>query len=167
MSEVVDTSGNLNSSLWFIQPGVMHSACKLNKQGDNIRPWCTPFPILSQCIVLCLVLIVASWPAYRFLRRQVRWSGIPIFLRIFLFVVIHTVNCFSLVTLQIFFPILWIVFTFLMVLFDKVLNFDDYNCSWFNCMCFGIIFENALPGPKSWRFTARPSKSFIELTLHA
>ena len=26
---------------------------------------------------------VASWPAYRFLRRQVRWSGIPISLRIF------------------------------------------------------------------------------------
>ena len=25
----------------------------------------------------------ASWPAYRFLRRQVRWSGIPISLRIF------------------------------------------------------------------------------------
>ena len=23
----------------------MHSACKLNKQGDNIQPWCTPFPI--------------------------------------------------------------------------------------------------------------------------
>ena len=31
----------------------------------------------------CLVLIIASWPAYRFLRRQVRWSGIPIYLRIF------------------------------------------------------------------------------------
>jgi len=26
---------------------------------------------------------VASWPTYRFLRRQVRWSGIPISLRIF------------------------------------------------------------------------------------
>ena len=32
---------------------------------------------------LCLVLTVASWPANRFLRRQVRWSGIPISLRIF------------------------------------------------------------------------------------
>ena len=31
----------------------------------------------------CPVLTVASWPAYRFLRRQVRWSGIPISLRIF------------------------------------------------------------------------------------
>ena len=26
---------------------------------------------------------VATWPAYRFCRRQVRWSGIPISLRIF------------------------------------------------------------------------------------
>ena len=39
-----------------------------------------------------------SWPAYRFLRRQVRWSGIPISLRIFLqFVVIHTIKGFSVV----------------------------------------------------------------------
>ena len=27
--------------------------------------------------VPCPVLTVASWPAYRFLKRQVRWSGIP------------------------------------------------------------------------------------------
>ena len=25
----------------------MNSAYKLNKQGDNIQPWCTPFPIFS------------------------------------------------------------------------------------------------------------------------
>ena len=62
---------------------MMYSAYKLNKQGDNIQPWCTPFPIWNQSIVPRLVLIVASWPAYRFLRRQVRWSGIPISLRIF------------------------------------------------------------------------------------
>ena len=29
------------------------------------------------------VLTVASWPAYMFLKRQVRWSGIPISWRIF------------------------------------------------------------------------------------
>ena len=28
-------------------------------------------------------LTVTSWPAYKFLRRQVRWSDIPIYLRIF------------------------------------------------------------------------------------
>ena len=31
----------------------------------------------------CEQPVIASWPAYRFLRSQVRWSGIPISLRIF------------------------------------------------------------------------------------
>ena len=53
---------------------MMNSACKLNTQGDNIQPWCTPFPIWNQSIVQCPVLTVASWHAYRFLKRQVRWS---------------------------------------------------------------------------------------------
>ena len=61
----------------------MYSVYKLNKQGYNIHPCCTPFPVLNQSVVPCLVLTVASWPAYRFLRRQVRWSGMPISLRIF------------------------------------------------------------------------------------
>ena len=54
---------------------MMYSAYKLNKQGDNIQPWRTPFPILYQSVP-CPVLTVASWPVYRFLKRQVRWSGI-------------------------------------------------------------------------------------------
>ena len=62
---------------------IMYSAYKLNKQGDNIQAWCAPFPIWNQSIVPCPVLTVASWPAYSFLRRQVRWSGIPISFRIF------------------------------------------------------------------------------------
>ena len=62
---------------------VMYSAYKLNKQGDNIQPWCTPFPIWNKSAVPCQVLTVASWPTYRFLRRQVRWSGIPISWKIF------------------------------------------------------------------------------------
>ena len=62
---------------------MMYSAYKLNKQGDNIQPWCTPFPIWNQSVVPCPVLTVASLPAYRFLRRQVRWSGSPISWRIF------------------------------------------------------------------------------------
>ena len=62
---------------------MMCSASKLNKQGDNIQPWCTPFPVWNQSFVPCPVLTVASWPPYRFLRRQVRWAGIPISLRIF------------------------------------------------------------------------------------
>ena len=53
---------------------MMYSAYKFNKQGDNIQPWCTPFPIWNQSVVPCPVLTVASWPAHRFLRRQIRWS---------------------------------------------------------------------------------------------
>ena len=62
---------------------IMYSAYKLNKQDDNIQPWRTPLLTWNQSVVPCLVLTVASWPAYRFLRRQVRWSGIHISLRIF------------------------------------------------------------------------------------
>ena len=62
---------------------MMYSAYKLNKQGDNMQLWHTPFPIWNQSVVLCPVLTVASWPAYKFHKRQVRWSGIPISFRIF------------------------------------------------------------------------------------
>ena len=76
---------------------MMYSAYKLNKQGDNIQPWRTPFLILNQSVVPCPVLTVASWSAYRFLRRQVRWFGIPISWRIFQFVVIYTVKGFDII----------------------------------------------------------------------
>ena len=62
---------------------MMYSAYKLNKQGNNTQPWRTPFPIWNLSVVPCLFLTVASWPPYRFLRRQVRWSGIPTSWRIF------------------------------------------------------------------------------------
>ena len=62
---------------------LIYSAYKLKKQSDNIKPWCTPFPIWNQSVVPSPVLTVASWPTYRFLKRQVRWSDIPISLRIF------------------------------------------------------------------------------------
>ena len=76
----------------------MYSAYKLNKQGDNIQPRCTPFLIWNQSIVPCPVLTAASWPAYRFLRRHVRWSGIPISWKIFhSFFVIHIVKGFGIV----------------------------------------------------------------------
>ena len=62
---------------------VMYSAYKLNKQGDHEQTWLNPFPVWNQSVVPCPVLIVASWPAHRCLKRQVRWSGIHIPLRIF------------------------------------------------------------------------------------
>ena len=42
---------------------LMFSAYKLNKQGDNIQPWRTPFPIWNRSVVPCPVLTVASWRA--------------------------------------------------------------------------------------------------------
>ena len=57
---------------------MMYPAYKLNKQGNNIQLWHTPFPILNQSFVSCLVLTVAACPTYRFHR----WSGTPISLRI-------------------------------------------------------------------------------------
>ena len=61
---------------------MMYSVYMLNKEGDNIQPWYTPFPILNLSVAPCLVLTIASCHSYRFLRRQVRWSGIPISLKI-------------------------------------------------------------------------------------
>ena len=37
---------------------MMYSAYKLNKQGNNIHPWHTPFPIWNQSVVPFLVLTV-------------------------------------------------------------------------------------------------------------
>ena len=46
-----------SSSLAF---HMRYSACKLSKQGDNIKPCCIPFPIWNQSVVPCPVLTVAS-----------------------------------------------------------------------------------------------------------
>ena len=82
----------------------MYSAYKLNKQCDNIQPWCIlyipyeyRFPIWNQSVVPRPVLTVASSPAYRFLKRQVRWSGIPVFQNFPQFIVINTVKGFGIV----------------------------------------------------------------------
>ena len=68
-----------SSSLAF---HMKYSAYKLNKQGDNTQPWRTPFPVWTQSVDLWQFLSAASWLAYKFLMRQVTWSGIPISLRI-------------------------------------------------------------------------------------
>ena len=51
---------------------MIYSAYNLNNQGYNIQPLCTPFLIWNQSAVPSSVLTVASWRAYRFLRRQIR-----------------------------------------------------------------------------------------------
>ena len=37
---------------------MMYSAYKLNKQGDNIQPWPTPFQVWNQSVVPCPVLLL-------------------------------------------------------------------------------------------------------------
>ena len=83
ISEFVNISPrNHDSSLWFIQTGISHDALCINAKHAGWQPWHTPFPIMNQCSVPCLVLTVASCLVYRFLREQVKWTGISISLRI-------------------------------------------------------------------------------------
>ena len=86
--------------------------------------WCISFPVLNQSFVPCLVLTAASWPVYRVLRRQVRWSGIPISLRIFHSLLWSTIQNFGIVTkpevdvfleLSFFLMIQWILATWFLV----------------------------------------------------
>ena len=46
--------------------GPWHSAYKLNKQGDNIQLWRTPFPIWNQSVVMYFIY---SWKQADALRR--------------------------------------------------------------------------------------------------
>ena len=73
----------------------MYSAHKLNKQGDNIQPWCTPFPIWNQSVVPCPVLTVASWPCIQVSQET---GQVVKYAHLFpQFIVIHTVKGFGIV----------------------------------------------------------------------
>ena len=69
----------------------------LNKKGDITQPYHTPFPVLNQSVVSYPVLTAASQPAYRFLRRQVRWLDNLISENFPQFVMSHTVRSFNVV----------------------------------------------------------------------
>ena len=73
----------------------IYCAYKLTKK--DIQPWLTLFSILNQSVLPCLVLTVVL-DLNRYLRRQVKWSGIPISLRIFQFAVIHIVKGFRILS---------------------------------------------------------------------
>ena len=81
-----------------IPPAQCFSLCSLCRSYISkvaiIQPRGTPFPFWSQSVVLFPVLIVASWPAYKFIKRQVRLSGIPwnLFQNFPKFIVIHIVK---------------------------------------------------------------------------
>ena len=85
-----------SSSLAFC---MTYSAYKLNKQSDNIKPSCTPFPVLNQSIVPCPVLTVASLTCMLVSQEagKVVWYS-HLFKNFPQLVVIHTVKGFSIVS---------------------------------------------------------------------
>ena len=111
---------------------MIYSAYKLNKQGNNIQLWCAPFPILNQSVVPCPILIVSSWSAYRFHKRLVRWSGIPISWRIFHSLLWSIVRGFGIVNKA-------EIDVFLYLLF-----FWWSNRFWQFDLCFLCLFQNQL-----------------------
>ena len=115
---------------------MMYSVYKLNKQGDNIQPWRTSFQILDSCP--CKVLTIAFHPAYRFLRRQVRWSGIPNSLRIFHYFLWPTVKGFSIVNeaeVDVFLESLCFLYDLMNAgnLIPQKMSKLPYNCTHFTC----------------------------------
>ena len=74
---------------------MMYSEYKLNKQGDNIQPWCTPFPVcccsMSTSYCCFLICIQVSQEA-----GQVVWYS-HLFQNFPEFIVIHTVKGFGIV----------------------------------------------------------------------
>ena len=75
---------------------MMYSAYKLNKQSDNILPWCIPFPIWNQPVVLCPVLL---HPDLHTDFSRGRWGGLVLhlFQNFPQFIVIHIVKGFEIV----------------------------------------------------------------------
>jgi len=110
-----------------------YSAYTLNKQGDNIQPWHTPFPIWNQSVVPCPVLTVASWPVYRFLKRQVRWSGIPLFQNFPQFILSHTFKGFGIVN-KAEIGVFW-----------NSLAFSMHQCTFLLMVHYGSLSSTSLP----------------------
>ncbi|KAG9466570.1 hypothetical protein GDO78_016400 [Eleutherodactylus coqui] len=51
------------------------SAYKLINAGNNMQPWCTPFPIRNHSVLLLEALTVASWFAYKDCMSRPRCPG--------------------------------------------------------------------------------------------
>jgi len=61
---------------------MIYSAYKLNKQGDNIQSWCTPFPIWNQSIILqgagAPPMAKVMRKEAQYMQRRNRASGVPL-----------------------------------------------------------------------------------------
>ena len=77
---------------------MMYSAYKLNKQGDNMQPWHTPFQIWNQSVVPCPVLTFAFLTCIQTSQEADLVVSYFHLLKTFLqSVVIHTVKGFGIV----------------------------------------------------------------------
>ena len=77
---------------------MIYPAFKLNKQSDNIQPWCTPFPVLSQSIFSMSGSNCFFWTCVQVSQEAGKVDWYFHLLKNFLqFVVIHTVKGFSVV----------------------------------------------------------------------
>ena len=68
---------------WFqlviIQPGISHDVLSIHVKQTGWQQTALSYFLLDlEPISSYKVSTIASWPAYRFLRRQVRWPGISI-----------------------------------------------------------------------------------------
>ena len=81
---------------WVWHFTLMCSVYKLNKQGVNYTALMYSF-LNFEPVHCSMSGSVVSWSIYRFLRRQVGWSGIFITLRIFQFVMLHKIKDFRIV----------------------------------------------------------------------
>ena len=67
---------------------MLYSACKLNKQSDNIQLWGTPFPIFNQSIAPCCNLLFLTCIQVSQEAGKVVWYS-HLFKNFLQFVVIH------------------------------------------------------------------------------
>ena len=74
---------------------MLYAACRLHKQGDNIQPWGTPFPIWNHSVVPCPVLTVACTQISQEAGKVVWYSHL--FKNFPQCVMIHTVKGFGVV----------------------------------------------------------------------
>ena len=135
----------------------MHSAYKLliNKQDDNIQPCHSPFPILNLSFVSCPVITIGSWPTYRFLRIQVRWSGGLIFLRVFHSLLWYRIEGFSIASEA------------------EVDVFLELPCYLYNLVNFGNLISGSpdfsKPSFYFWKFSVyvllKPNLTDLSITL--
>ena len=74
--------GITNSMTWVWTTSDWEPRCATVHEVAKTGTWLSDWTLLNWTVVPCLALAVASWSAYRVLRRQVWWSHTLIYSRI-------------------------------------------------------------------------------------